>query len=179
MGNQQRKTSRVTVASSPESEQWPNTDIWLLPLPPRPLPWARTRFAESSPFLAGRALDRLQSDESGAEIYVALTQGGGGKSISPAGGRNPRWRADGRELYYIGPGDFVTAVRMTPGTHMDAGVPVPLFRVAQRIGQMGSVATYDVAPDGSRSLIGIPADSDRESRVNVVVNWPAALKRLK
>jgi hypothetical protein len=68
---------------------------------------------------------------------------------------------------------------MTPGAQMEAGAPVPLFRVAQRVEQMGGVGTYDVAPDGSRFLIAIPPDSDRESQAHVIVNWPAALKRLK
>ncbi len=166
------------------AERWPNLDIWLLPLqgPRRPLPWAQTRFNESSPRFSpdGRWI-AYQSDESGdPEIYVALTRGGGGKMrISPAGGQSPRWRADGKELYYVGPGGVVTAVGMTPGTPLGAGAPVPLFRVAQRVEQTGGVATYDVAADGSRFLIGIPTDLDRESQVHVILNWPAALKQPK
>ncbi len=159
------------------AERWPNTDIWLLPLhgERRPTPWARSRFTESIPRFSPDGLwIAYQSDESGVpEIYVARTQGGGGKKrISPAGGRFPRWRADGRELYYVGPEDFVVAVRVTPGDRLEAGAPVPLFRVER-------LSSYDVAADGSRFLVSTPVDPDRESQVRVVVNWTAALKREK
>jgi serine/threonine protein kinase/Tol biopolymer transport system component len=157
-----------------DAERYPNWDIWLLPLQGerRPSPWAHTRFIEASPRFSpdGRWI-AYQSDESGTpEIYVALTQGGGGKRrISPAGGRDPRWRADGRELYYVGPGDFLTAVPMTPGARLEAGKPVPLFRVE-------GIRNYDVTGDGTRFLVCTPSDPDRNSRVRVIVNWPAALK---
>jgi Tol biopolymer transport system component len=153
------------------AERWPNTDIWLLPLQGerRPLPWARTRFAESSPRFSpdGRWI-AYESDESGVpEIYVALTEGGGGKRrIPPAAGRQPRWRGDGKELYYIGPGDFVMATPVTPGVRLEAGTPAPLFRVE-------AVSNYDVAADGSRFLVGTPTDLDRDSQVRLVINWTA------
>jgi Tol biopolymer transport system component len=157
------------------ADRWPNTDIWLLPLQGerRPSAWARTRFVESSPRFSpdGRWI-AYQSDESGVpEIYVALTQGGGGKRrISPSGGQYPRWRADGKELYYVGPGDLIMAVPVTPGVRLEAGAPVPLFRV-------DGMSNYDVTSDGSRLLVGSSSDPDRDSRVRVVVNWPAAMER--
>jgi len=156
------------------AERWPNTHIWLLPLQGerRPSPWARTRFIEASPRFSpdGRWI-AYQSDESGVpEIYVAQTQGGGGKRrISPAGGRHPRWRADGRELYYVGPGDFVMAVPVTPGARMEAGASAPLFRVE-------GISNYDVTADGSRFLVSTSSDPDRDPQVRVIVNWTAVLK---
>ena len=157
------------------ADRWPNTDIWVLPLQGerQPLPWAHTRFIEASPRFSpdGRWI-AYQSDESGVpEIYVALTQGSGGKRrISPAGGRHPRWRGDGRELYYVGPGDFVMAVPVTAGTRLEVGAPAPLFRVE-------GISNYDVTADGSRFLVSTPSDPDRDSQVRVIVNWTAALKR--
>jgi Tol biopolymer transport system component len=157
------------------ADRWPNTDIWLLPLQGegRPSAWASTRFFESSPRFSpdGRWI-AYQSDESGVpEIYVALTQGGGGKRrISPSGGQYPRWRADGKELYYAGPGDFIMAAPMTPGARLEAGDPVPLFRV-------DGMSNYDVTGDGSRFLVSSSSDPDEDSQVRVIVNWPAALER--
>ncbi len=157
------------------SERWPNSDIWVLPLAGerRPIPWARTRFTEASPRISpdGRWI-AYESDESGVpEIYVAMTQGGGGKKrISPAGGRRPRWRADGRELYYIGPGDFIMAAAVAPGGTLGVGAPAPLFRVA-------GVTTFEVVADGSRFLVSSPSDPSQGSQVTVMVNWTAALKR--
>jgi Tol biopolymer transport system component len=155
--------------------QWANRDIWLASLDGdgRSSLWAGTRFSEASPrFSPDGKWIAYESDESGEpEIYVAQTQGGGGKRrISPAGGRQPCWRADGRELYYLDPGDLLMAVPVTPGARLQSGVPAALFRAE-------GVKSYDVAPDGSRFLVGIPTDADRESQVHVIVNWTAALKR--
>ena len=109
-------------------------DIWLLPLQGErePAPWLRTRFDERSPRFSpdGRWI-AYESDESGdAEIYVALTEGGGEKRrLSPEGGRRPRWRRDGKELYYIAPGGFLMALPVAVGSQLEAGAPVPLFHI--------------------------------------------------
>jgi Tol biopolymer transport system component len=158
-------------------EAWPKWDIWLMPLDGsgEARAWANTRFTEANPRFSpdGRWI-AYDSDESGdPEIYIARTQDGGGKRrISPAGGRQPRWRADGRELYYIGPGDLIMAVPVTPGATLGVGTPVPLFRAP-------AVANYEVTADGSRFLVGIPTEPGRESQVHVIVNWTAAMKQEK
>jgi Tol biopolymer transport system component len=150
-------------------------DIWILPLvgDPKPLPWLQTRFAKTSPRFSpdGRWI-AYGSDESGdPEVYVALTKGGGEKKrLSPAGGSRPRWRRDGKELYYVAPDGFVMAVPMAIGPRLEAGAPVPLFRAE------GQIEDYDVAPDGSRFLVSTPAEKVRESPLRVILNWPAALK---
>jgi Tol biopolymer transport system component len=150
-------------------------DIWILPLvgDPKPLPWLQTRFAKASPRFSpdGRWI-AYESDESGdPEVYVALTKGGGEKKrLSPAGGSRPRWRRDGKELYYVAPDGFVMAVPMGTGPQLEAGAPVPLFRAEDQI------EDYDVAPDGSRFLVSTPVEKVRESPLRVIINWPAALK---
>jgi len=159
------------------TEVWPNRDIWLTSLDGggQPSRWAPTRFTESSPrFSPDGQWIAYESDESGEfEIFVAQTQGGAAKRrISPTGGRQPRWRADGLELYYIGPGDLIMAAPVTPGARLEVGAPVALFRAQ-------GVANYDVAADGSRFLVGTSTDADRESQVHVIVNWAAALERRK
>src|SRR5262249_57561557 len=88
--------------------QWPDWDIWLLPLQGGdPIPWLRTPASESSPRFSpdGRWI-AYESYESGAtEIYVARTDAAGDRRrISLAGGEEPRGRADGRGMYYIGSG---------------------------------------------------------------------------
>ncbi len=152
------------------------SDIWLLPLfgDRKPVPWLRTRFRQTSPRFSpdGRWI-AYESDESGgAEVYVALTQGGGEKRrLSPAGGRLPRWRRDGRELYYVAPGDLVMSVPVTPGSQLQADAPVQLFHVGPEI------EDYDVTPDASRFLVSTPLEKVRESPLHVIVNWAAALER--
>ncbi|HEV8609726.1 MAG TPA: protein kinase [Thermoanaerobaculia bacterium] len=152
--------------------------IWLLPLQGdrKPLPWLRTRFNLASPRFSpdGRWI-AYESDESGVpEIYMALTEGGGEKRrISPAGGRRPRWRRDGKELYYIAPGGLLMALPVTFGPPLEVGAPVPLLRGEPEI------ENYDVAPDGSRFLVSTPAEKVRESPIRVIVNWTAALQGQK
>jgi Tol biopolymer transport system component len=149
--------------------------IWLLPLQGerKPFPWLGTRFLETSPRFSpdGRWI-AFESNESGVpEIYAALTQGGGEKRrISPGGGRRPRWREDGKELYYVAPGNSIMAVSVTPGPQWTAGAPAPLFQAD------GEIENYDVTPDGSRFLISTPAEKDRGSPLRVILNWPALLK---
>jgi Tol biopolymer transport system component len=156
-----------------DTQQWPNWDIRLLTLhgARATKPWLVTRFTEESPRFSpdGRWI-AYASDESGEpEIYVALANGGGAKKrLSLSGGEAPRWRADGRELYYLGPGDLIMAVSVSTGGDFTVGVPVPLFRVE-------GIEDYDVSADGSRFLVSEPAEKTPESRVRVIVNWPSLL----
>jgi Tol biopolymer transport system component len=153
-------------------------NIWLLPLAgePKPRAWLPTRFGQTSPRFSpdGRWI-AYESDESGdSEIYVALTEGAGEKRrLSPAGGQSPRWRRDGHELYYVAPGGFVMALPVTLGPRLEAGAPVPLFRVDS------GIENYDATADGSRFLVSMPAEKVRESPIRVILNWPAALEKEK
>ena len=145
-------------------------DIFLLPLQgdQKPKPWLRTRFDETSPRFSpdGRWI-AYESDESGdPEVYVARTEGARDKRrISPAGGSLPRWRRDGRELYYRAPGDSLMAVPVTLGPSLSLGAPVVLFRTESEI------EDFDVAPDGTRFLLSVPMEKVRESPIRVILNW--------
>jgi Tol biopolymer transport system component len=149
--------------------------IWLLPLAGqrKPAPWLATRFNERNPRFSpdGRWI-AYESDESGSpEIYVALTEGAAGKRrVSPAGGRRPRWRRDGRELYYLAPDGSVMAVPLSPGPQLQAGAPVSLFRVEPPI------QNYDVTADGSRFLVSAPLEAP-ESPIRAIVGWPALAEK--
>ena len=106
-------------------------NIFLLPLggEAKPVPWLPTRFNQTSPRFSpdGRWI-AYDSDESGAsEVFVALTEGGGEKRrISPTGGRWPRWREDGKELYYYAPDGFIMAAAVTPGVQWSHRRSAPL-----------------------------------------------------
>ena len=151
------------------------SEIWLLPLSGdrKPVRWLQTSFAERNPRFSpdGRWI-AYESDESGdPEVYAALTEGGGEKQrLSTAGGRLPRWRQDGKELYYVTPDGFLMAVPIALGARLEARAPVQLFHVE------AVIENYDVLPDGSRFLVSTPAEKARESPIRVIVNWPATLK---
>jgi Tol biopolymer transport system component len=151
-------------------EQSALSHIWLMPLQGdrKPFPWSGTRFHETSPRISpdGRWI-AFESNESGEpEIYAALTEGAAGKRrISPSGGRLPRWRADGKELYYLAPNGTVMAVAVTLGSNLETGPPAALFRPEPEF------RNYDVTADGSKFLATVPLEKTPESPIRVIVNW--------
>ena len=151
-------------------------DIWLMTLDGKlqPKPWLRSPFNERSPRFSpdGRWI-AYQSDESGnPEVYVALTEGAAEKRrISPSGGRAPRWRRDGKELYYAAPDDSIVSVPITLGPNLQVGTGTPLFRVET------GIRNFDVSPDGSRFLVSTPVEKFPESPIRVMLNWEAAVRK--
>ncbi|MFN8060430.1 MAG: protein kinase [Vicinamibacterales bacterium] len=132
----------------------------------------RTPFVEVQPQLSsnGRWL-AYSSDESGRqEVYVRSFPDGESKyPVSTAGGQQPRWRADARELFYMAEDGTILGVPIAAGPRFQAGVPVPLFRapVADLGPQFGR--DYAVSGDGQGFLVNWRAD-DR-ARATVVLNW--------
>ncbi len=72
------------------------------------------------------------SNESGDwEIYVTTYPTAAGKwQVSRGGGTEPRWRGDGKEIFYIGAGSTFTAVPVSSEGTFTAGNPTPLFRTS-------------------------------------------------
>ncbi len=150
-------------------------NVWLLPLEGerKPAPWLPTRFSQTSPRFSpdGRWIAYESNETGDSEVYVAQTQGGTDKRrISPDGGKLPRWRADGRELYYVGSRGSVMVVPVAPGPQWTGGAAVPLFRVET------DIENWDVAPDGSRLLVSVPPQRVRSSPLHAILNWPALLQ---
>lgn len=83
----------------------------------------------------------------------------------------PRWRRDGKELFYISPDWSMMAVPVSTTPVFQAGAPKPLFNTGMvdtgiRTGPM----SWDIAPDGKRFLI-IADKSPETSSLNVILNW--------
>ena len=123
------------------------------------------------------------TDESGRfEVYVqSFPAPGGGKwQISKDGGWFPRWRRDGRELFYYANDERLMAVPIRSATKLDVGAAVPLFEARLLNGPTnaaGSRHQYDVAPDGQRFLLNVPLEDADASSITVVLNWTAGLKK--
>jgi eukaryotic-like serine/threonine-protein kinase len=126
------------------------------------------------------------SDESGrAEIYVrtfspdsrAVASGTGGKwLVSTQGGSDPRWRRDGRELYYISPSGDLMAVEISATPTFQAGLPKALFHAPP--GSVGNNSTWDVTADGKRFLFADElSQTAQQPPFIVVMNWPSLLKK--
>jgi eukaryotic-like serine/threonine-protein kinase len=155
-------------------------DIWVLPTfgDRKPVPFLKTRFAELMPVFSpdGRFL-AYQSNESGRnEVYVQSFPGPGGKwQISTAGGVEPHWRADGRELYYRSPDQKVMAVEVQTGSVLTAGTAQPLFQ--GRFDMSVARDRYLPTADGKRFLTVAPLGREAMTPTTVVLNWNADLGR--
>jgi Tol biopolymer transport system component len=125
------------------------------------------------------------SRESGRdEVYAVpfdpakvLDASGAGKSdkrwqISTSGGRCARWRADGKELFYLSPAGEITAVYIEErGDRLQFGASQVLFRTDMAV----ATAPYDVTPDGKRFVVNTPIF--RNEPMTLIVNWKAKLSK--
>ncbi len=160
-------------------------DVWALPLSgdKKPFPVLTSEFNEMMASLStdGRWIV-YQSDESGRyEIYVQPFPVTGGKwQISTAGGGQPRWRQDGKELYYLGPDRKLMAVDVAVDAGgLKPGVPKALFdsRVAVNTGIATSYFPYAVLNNGQRFLFATTLREAESAPMTVVVNWTAGLRK--
>ena len=90
--------------------------------------------------------------------------------VSTAGGTAPRWRGDGKELYFIAPDGTVMALDVHGGARLSIGVPKALFKLESSHGD------WDVVSDGSRFLIAIPAGADASAPFTILWNRLAQLR---
>ena len=165
-------------------------DSWVLPLTPgnpgdrKPEPYLKTEFNESQGrFSPDSRYIAYRSDASGKdEIYVQpFPAASGGKwTVSQGGGFAPRWRADGKELFYISADGKMMAVEVSTTPVFKAGIPKALFQttVLATTGLARNVTRYDVTADGKKFLVNsmLPAAALAPSPITVVLNWTALLK---
>ena len=96
--------------------------------------------------------------------------------ISTAGGSQPAWRADGKEIFFVAPDGTMMAVPIESGSDFfRPGTPKPLFRT--RLDFDPNRRQYDVTPDGQRFLLNQRLPDTGESPITVVVNWPKLLEK--
>jgi eukaryotic-like serine/threonine-protein kinase len=115
------------------------------------------------------------SDESGNwEIYVTTFPSGAGKwQVSRGGGTEPRWRGDGKEIFYIGPKGMLIAVSVNTGSGFSTGTPSPLFQIYGRAPISSTdVFTYDVTKDGKRFLVNRYVKPDNITPLTIVLHQP-------
>jgi len=116
------------------------------------------------------------SDESGNwEIYVTTFPGAAGKwQVSRGGGTEPRWRGDGKELFYLGPAGMLTAVPVSTVGTFSTGTPTPLFQFHGRAPISSTDAfSYDVTKDGKRFLVNRYVKPERITPLTIVLNASA------
>ena len=113
--------------------------------------------------------------------YGRFPRGEFKRQISIAGGKQPRWRGDGKELFFVGADGKMMAVTAKTAAgakpSLEAGAPQPLFEA--HLAQAGApIIEYDVTADGKRFLLNtVAGNSASAPTLNVVVNWDAGLKK--
>jgi dipeptidyl aminopeptidase/acylaminoacyl peptidase len=172
----------------------PKTGVDLLALPVgastgdrKPFPVVQTPFDETAGQFSpdGRWI-AYESNESGpVEVYVQPFPELGDKwQVSTAGGSQPRWRRDGKELFYVAPDARLMAVSIAVGADsqtLEAGAPVPVFATRLASGSNIPVGVlskpqYAVAPDGP-FLMNVAVEGATASPITIVLNWAAELKK--
>jgi Tol biopolymer transport system component len=163
-------------------------DIWVLPTEGnrKRIPFLTT---EADEFMGQLSPDSnwmaFTSDRSGRhEVYVRpFPSGEGERLISVSGGRAPRWKGDGKELYFIGADGKLTAVPVK-GTvagakpSFEAGTPMELFDAHLVHAGLDTQFQYDVTEDGKRFLINAgPPGVDYTLTLTVVTNWAVGLRK--
>jgi len=120
------------------------------------------------------------SNETGSmEVYVSSFPGATGKwQVSSTGGQEPKWRQDGKELFYISAEGKMMAIPVTTGASFKAGPPVTLFQTRRRHPvSVPDVYSYDVSGDGQRFLILTKVDEANPAPVSVLLNWASEMEK--
>jgi hypothetical protein len=123
----------------------------------------------------GKWLAYISNSSGPSEVYVQAFPGPGPRQqVSPKGGAQIRWRADGRELFYIALDGTLMAVPIriaSDGTSIDPGPPTPLFKTRVGILVNLTAAAYVVSADGQRFLINTVVQDPAGTPLRVIVNW--------
>src|SRR5467141_50450 len=157
-------------------------ELWYLSWPQRvtkPLLQAKwtLRNAQFSP--DGRWMAYASNETGNMEIYVSPFSSGNGKwQISSGGGQEPRWRQDGKELFYVSAEGKMMAVAVTTGASFESGSPVALFQTHRRQPVSSQdVFSYDVSGDGQRFLIATKVDEPNAAPLSILLNWASEIEK--
>jgi Tol biopolymer transport system component len=178
---------------SREAARQEDSDIWVLPMAgdhrSRPFVQARAGAYDGEFSPDGRWVAYTSEESGRGEVYVVpfrassiLTTGpgpasagaGGRWQVSASGGRCPRWRRDGKEIFYLSQANQIMAAEVQEkGNSMIVRAAHALFRCTP-VPSIPSSAPYDVSPDGKKFVIN--SLSDDTQRLILLVNWTANLK---
>ncbi len=156
-------------------------DLWLLPMSGdrAPLPLLRSESSEEQGQISpdGRWFAYTSNESGRSEVYVQTFPVPSTKhQISTNGGGDPRWRPDGKELFYVTEDRRFMAVPVKTAGGFTSGPAVSLFETGMPPHWYEARNLYDVSRDG-RFLFMTPVEDDRSSPFTVVVNWAAGLRR--
>jgi Tol biopolymer transport system component len=177
-------------------------DIWALPLTGdrKPAPIVQTQYDEQNPQVSadGKWIAYSSNDTGRQEIYIKPFPEGPGKwQVSTDGGLWPRWRRDGKELYFALPPNLMAAEVRVSGASVEPGVPRTLFGINNpNAVHITAYHHFAVSADGRRFLVpqlGVAAGGSggladfvatqadggavgTGNGITVVLNWPRLLQ---
>ena len=156
-------------------------DVWVLPLTGErtPYPLIRRAFdqeqAQFSP--DGRWVAYVSNESGRQEVLLRRFEpaahdpesAGESVTVSKSGGTAPRWRADGKELFFITPEDAVVSVSVSARSGLEVGSPTTLFNAP------GIAADWGVSADGGRFLVMTPERSGASTSLSLIFDWQGML----
>jgi Tol biopolymer transport system component len=183
--------SKVPTSTSPDgrsllytavADSETGSDLWILPDPlgapgaAKPYPFKQTQCNEENGSFRRTAtgsrtnrMNRAASKSTPCRFRVRAASG----RFRPAGGVRPRWRADGKEIFYIAADQRLTAAGVTiKDGGIETGEVHPLFGPLLT----GNGYQYDVSADGQRILAVTPR-ADASEALTIVQNWTAGLRK--
>jgi Tol biopolymer transport system component len=108
------------------------------------------------------------------DVYVRPSAGGVATPVSTNGGVQPRWRADGRELFYVALDGRLMAVDIASPANGPIEVGSPTFLFPTKIGRVftpGGSSEYIPSPDGTRILMNTVVSDPGPAPIRLVLNW--------
>ena len=161
---------------------WKNGELWYLPSSDaQAMPLIREnwimRNAQLSP--DGKWMAYSSNESGNWEIYVTSFPRVDNKwQISRGGGKEPRWRRDGKELFFLSAEGKMIAVPIKATANFEAGSPQTLFQthIRQSISALDRVS-YDVSADGQKFLIDTKVDEPNALPLSIILNWTSELEK--
>jgi Tol biopolymer transport system component len=152
--------------------------IWMLPLEGERKPYLfhNSQFAEREASFSpdGKWVAYCSNESGDYKVYVVPFPGAGGKwQVSPGGGRGPRWRRDGKEIFYISADNKMMAAEVkASGSSFEVSAIHALFETRP----YGVFGRFDVSADGQSFAVPYEAGQPRAA-ITLVVNWDSELKK--
>jgi Tol biopolymer transport system component len=161
-------------------------DIWALPLTGdrKAFPVVQTPANEVGGQLSpdARWLAYVATEAGDTQVYVqSFPKPDFRTRISSSGGGMPRWRSDGKEIFYISKESQLVAVPVDTTDKFHSGDAKVLFGIrhveATQPPTNGAEFIYSVSPDGQRFLANVLADTQSQQPITVILNWHSLLKK--
>jgi eukaryotic-like serine/threonine-protein kinase len=156
-------------------DQRRDLDVWIAPLarPDEQKPFRASTWRENEPRFSpdGQWIAYSTTDTGDRHVYIERVDRPGPRwQLSAKNGREPFWRADGKELYYHGPDRWLMSVSL------DLSGPAPVVGPPQQVVQLqfrGWDVRYHLAPlpDGSAFVMNVPVAGSQPAPLSFVLNW--------